>query len=233
MTTPVRGSPRSRSVARGPDLQRSRDEAGEASAHLSPLVIVENLESIAATRWLPAAPFGLLPQTLECGGAVVFRAREPLNSYPGSPNPEVAEAPAASPSRESEADSRRAGADRGDDTQNCVQELRGRGVTRHVSQNTSRRRSAIDRRTTRHAGYAVSQRIRKRVEEISGWMKTIGGFRRSQQPTTDPSEISTARSSPRFNSRTSSSPRTWMKWVAATISARLGEVSLTSWRLRK
>ncbi len=70
------------------------------------------------------------------------------------------------------------GAERGYDRQNCVQELRGRGVTRHVSQNTSRRRSAIDRRTTRHAGYAVSQRIRKRVEEIFGWMKTIGGFRR-------------------------------------------------------
>ena len=70
------------------------------------------------------------------------------------------------------------GAERGYDRQNCVQELRGRGVTRHVFQNTSRRRSAIDRRTTRHAGYAVSQRIRKRVEEIFGWMKTIGGFRR-------------------------------------------------------
>ena len=72
------------------------------------------------------------------------------------------------------------GAERGYDRQNCVQELRGRGVTRHVSQNTSRRRSAIDRRTTRHAGYAVSQRIRKRVEEIFGWMKTIGGFRRTR-----------------------------------------------------
>jgi hypothetical protein len=43
-----------------------------------------------------------------------------------------------------------------------------------------RRRSAIDDRTTRHPGYLVSQRKRKRVEEIFGWMKTIGGFRRTR-----------------------------------------------------
>jgi IS5 family transposase len=49
-----------------------------------------------------------------------------------------------------------------------------------VAQNTSGRRSAIDRRTTRHAGYAISQCPRKRVEEIFGWMKTIGGFRRTR-----------------------------------------------------
>ena len=55
-----------------------------------------------------------------------------------------------------------------------------RKVTPHVSQNTSGRRSAIDGRTTRHAGYAISQRIRKRVEEIFGWMKTVGGFRRTR-----------------------------------------------------
>ena len=48
-------------------------------------------------------------------------------------------------------------------------------VTPHVAQNTSRRRSAIDGRTTRHPGYGASQRIRKRIEEAFGWMKTIGG----------------------------------------------------------
>ena len=58
--------------------------------------------------------------------------------------------------------------------------MRERDVTPHVAQNTSGRRSAIDGRTTRHAGYAVSQRIRKRVEEIFGWMKTVGGFRRTR-----------------------------------------------------
>jgi hypothetical protein len=50
-----------------------------------------------------------------------------------------------------------------------------------VAQNTARRGgSAIDGRTTRHPGYAVSQRIRKRVEEIFGWMKTVGGFRKTR-----------------------------------------------------
>jgi IS5 family transposase len=72
------------------------------------------------------------------------------------------------------------GADKGYDTQACVADLRERKVTPHVSQNTSGRRSAIDGRTTRHAGYAISQRIRKRVEEIFGWLKTTGGFRRTR-----------------------------------------------------
>jgi len=58
--------------------------------------------------------------------------------------------------------------------------MRDRRVSPHVAQNTSRRRSAIDGRTSRHPGYAVSQRIRKRVEEIFGWMKTVGGFRRTR-----------------------------------------------------
>jgi len=61
-----------------------------------------------------------------------------------------------------------------------VAELRQLGVTPHVAQNTSRRRSAIDGRTTRHPGYVTSQRLRKRVEEIFGWMKTVGGFRQTR-----------------------------------------------------
>lgn len=67
------------------------------------------------------------------------------------------------------------GADRGYDTQEFVRELRQRKVTPHVAQNQSGRRSAIDGRTTSHGGYKVSQRIRKRVEEIFGWAKTIAG----------------------------------------------------------
>jgi Transposase DDE domain len=51
-------------------------------------------------------------------------------------------------------------------------------VTPHVSQNTSNRRSAIDGRTTRHAGHVTSLRIRKRIEEPFGWMKTIAGGRK-------------------------------------------------------
>jgi transposase len=70
------------------------------------------------------------------------------------------------------------GADKGYDTRAFVEELRRREVTPHVAQNVSGRRSAIDGRTTSHPGYPVSQRIRKRVEECFGWMKTVGGGRK-------------------------------------------------------
>lgn len=67
------------------------------------------------------------------------------------------------------------GADKGYDTREFVADLRKRKVTPHVAQNQSGRRSAIDGRTTSWGGYKVSQRVRKRVEEIFGWAKTIGG----------------------------------------------------------
>ena len=55
-------------------------------------------------------------------------------------------------------------------------ERREMGVTPHVAQNTAGRSSAIDGRTTRHAGYAISQVIRKRIEEAFAWSKTIAGL---------------------------------------------------------
>ncbi len=58
--------------------------------------------------------------------------------------------------------------------------MRTRKVTPHVARNTNGRRSAIDGRTTSWPGYLTSQRIRKRVEEVFGWMKTVGGFRRTR-----------------------------------------------------
>ena len=67
------------------------------------------------------------------------------------------------------------GTDKGYDAEDFVNELRSIRVTPHVAQNRSRRRSAIDGRTTRHAGYGVSQRIRKRIEEAFGWIKTVAG----------------------------------------------------------
>jgi len=67
------------------------------------------------------------------------------------------------------------GADKAYDAEDFINELRSMRVTPHVAQNMSGRRSAIDRRTTRHGGYAVSQRIRKRIEEAFGWIKTIAG----------------------------------------------------------
>ena len=70
------------------------------------------------------------------------------------------------------------GADKGYDTADFVAKLRALGVTPHVAQNNTNRRSAIDERTTRHEGYEVSQRKRKRVEEIFGWEKVVGGIRK-------------------------------------------------------
>jgi transposase len=67
------------------------------------------------------------------------------------------------------------GADKAYDAEDFVNELRSMKVTPHVAQNTAGRSSAIDGRTTRHAGYATSQRIRKRIEEAFGWIKTIAG----------------------------------------------------------
>ena len=64
------------------------------------------------------------------------------------------------------------GADKGYDTEDFVNELRSMNVTPHVAAKVAG--SAVDRRTTRHAGYATSQRIRKRIEEAFGWSKTIG-----------------------------------------------------------
>ena len=66
------------------------------------------------------------------------------------------------------------GADKAFDAEDFVNELRTMKVTPHVAQNTARR-SAIDRRTTRYPGYAASQRIRKRIEEAFGWIKTVAG----------------------------------------------------------
>ena len=68
--------------------------------------------------------------------------------------------------------------DKGYDSLEFVMELREKAVTPHVAQNTSGRRSAIDGRTTRHPGYAVSQRIRKRVEEAFGWARPWPGCAR-------------------------------------------------------
>ena len=70
------------------------------------------------------------------------------------------------------------GADKGYDAADFVEELRTMNVRPHVAQNTSGRRSAIDGRTTRHPGYGASQRIRKRIEEPFGWLKTVAGLRK-------------------------------------------------------
>ena len=82
-------------------------------------------------------------------------------------------------------------ADKAYDVQAFVGDLRARKITPHVTRDDhltktgKRRRSAIDRRTTRHPGYAVSLRIRKRIEEVFGWVKTIGTLRKTRHKGTD------------------------------------------------
>jgi transposase len=71
------------------------------------------------------------------------------------------------------------GGDKGFDTRGFVAECRNLRVTPHVAQNHTRPGgSAIDARTTRHAGYRISQRKRKRIEECFGWLKTVAGLRK-------------------------------------------------------
>ena len=79
------------------------------------------------------------------------------------------------------------GADKAYDTEDFVNELRSMNATPHVAPNTNGRSSVIDgrttrdaRRETRDAGYAVSHRIRKRIEEALGWIKTVGGHERTK-----------------------------------------------------
>ncbi len=72
------------------------------------------------------------------------------------------------------------GADKGYHATGFVQTLRDRHIRPHIAQVTGRRTPGLDGRTTRHQGYALSQRIRKRVEEIFGWMKTIGGLHKTR-----------------------------------------------------
>jgi transposase len=72
------------------------------------------------------------------------------------------------------------GADKGYDTQDFVATMRAMGITPHVAQNDTNRRSAIDRRTTRHVSYQISQRKRKLIEQVFGWLKTVAGLRKTR-----------------------------------------------------
>jgi IS5 family transposase len=72
------------------------------------------------------------------------------------------------------------GADKAYDVAEFVADLREYNVTPHVAQNTTNCRSAIDGRTTRHPGYAVSGRVHKRIEEVFGWIKAATGFRKTR-----------------------------------------------------
>jgi transposase len=72
------------------------------------------------------------------------------------------------------------GTDKAYDTQKFIETTRAMNITPHVTQNSNGRSSAIDGRTTRHEGYAISLRCRARIEEIFGWLKTVGGQRKTR-----------------------------------------------------
>jgi hypothetical protein len=77
------------------------------------------------------------------------------------------------------------GMDKNYDVRDPVDTLRSLRVRPHVAQNDAKRKSAIDGRTTRHPGYTVSMRKRKRVEEIFGWVKTVGLMRKTRHKGTE------------------------------------------------
>lgn len=72
------------------------------------------------------------------------------------------------------------GGDKGYYNKAFVALLRGRKIAPHIARIDGRSAPGLDARTTRHESYAISQRKRKRIEEIFGWMKTVGGFRKSR-----------------------------------------------------
>lgn len=96
----------------------------------------------------------------------------------------LAEPKAAAPlldrRRQARRDLRTLGADKGYHTKGFVETLRGRRIVPHIARIEGRHTPGLDGRTTRHASYATSQRKRKRIEEIFGWMKTIGGLRKTR-----------------------------------------------------
>jgi hypothetical protein len=72
------------------------------------------------------------------------------------------------------------GADKGYDCREFTEALRSIRITPHIAANDTGRRSSLDARTTRHEGYLVSQRLRKRIEECFGWLKTVGPVRKTK-----------------------------------------------------
>ena len=91
-----------------------------------------------------------------------------------------AAAPMLDRRRRAREEMRTLGADEGYFNKSCVALLRARKIAPHIARIEGRRAPGLDGRTTRHEGYAISQRKRKRIEEIFGWMKTVGGFRKSR-----------------------------------------------------
>ena len=87
-------------------------------------------------------------------------------------------------------------ADSAYDTKDFVAQCRDRGVTPHVAR---KQNSAIDGRTTRHPGYQASQKVRKRIEQVFGWLKTIGGLRKTRYKGRAKTELYTTMAGAAYN----------------------------------
>ena len=135
-----------------PDARLYRKSPGQAAklCHMGHLTMENRHGLIVETELTPATGWG------ERAAAEAM-----IEDVPHGPRPTLA-------------------ADKAYDTAAFVATLRAQGVVPHVAQNLSGRRSAVDRRTTRHGGYTLSQRARKRIEEAFGWIKTIGGLRKTR-----------------------------------------------------
>ncbi len=134
-----------------PEARLARSKGKESKLAYQGHVLIENRHGlVVGSRLTPASG------TAECEAAL-----ELLDELPGGHRVTVA-------------------GDRGFDQRAFVAGCRERHVTPHVAQNTTNRASRIDERTTRHPGYVLSQRRRKVVEEVFGWMKTVGLMRKTR-----------------------------------------------------
>lgn len=138
-----------------PDSRLAKKGAGkEAKLSYQASVLLENRQGLVVLTAVDPAD----------GGAEVAQAEELLQALAAERGPTAAPATI--------------GADKGYDQAGFVTTARAFGFTPHVAQHTTGRRSTIDGRTTRHAGYAVSQRHRKRIEQSFGWGKVVGLLRK-------------------------------------------------------
>jgi len=134
-----------------PEARLSRIKGEASKLAYAGHVLIENRNGLVVDARLTAAS----------GTAEVEAALEMLEALPGGHRATTA-------------------GDRGYDQERFVAGCRALNVTPHVAQNTTGRRSRVDGRTTRHPGYGISQRRRKIVEEVFGWMKTVGLLRKTR-----------------------------------------------------
>jgi transposase len=161
----------------GPGRNSERDFHGEKRSNETHASTSDPDAMLARKGWSQSAKLSFMGHVLmENGNGLIVSSR--LTQASGMAEREAAlEMVADLPGRHRVT----VGCDKGYDAYDFVEGLRDLGATPHVAQSISRSRgSCIDRRTTRHPGYAASQIVRKRIEEAFGWFKTVGGLRKTR-----------------------------------------------------